>query len=147
MKRFSLILSYGFCIVGFLAFAGMCIALPILGIERIATVPDAVQYALISYPLIYAILALVLASDVCLLLLLDSIRRDRFFTAKSVRLLLSISWAAVAAGILAIPLFFLFIREALFIAFVALFLGCVLRVVAQVIERANMIKEENDATI
>lgn len=147
MKRFSLILSYCFCIAGFLLFAGMCVALPILGVQRIATVPNAVRYACFSYPLSFLILALVLASDVCLLLLLDGIRRDRFFTAKSVRLLLLISWAAVAAGVLAVPLFFLFIREALFIAFVALFLGCILRVVAQVIKRANAIKEENDATI
>ena len=63
------------------------------------------------------------------------------------RLLLNISWAAIFAGVLAFPLFFFFIREALFIAFVALFMGVVLRVVAQVIRKANEIKEENDATI
>ena len=147
MKRFSFILSYSFCIAGFLVMIGMCIVFPILGIERIATVEDAAQYAWLSFPLSYLILALVLGSDVCLLLLIDSIRTDRFFTEKSVRLLLLISWAALCAGVLAIPLFFLFIREALFIAFVALFLGVVLRVVAQVIEQANTIKEENDATI
>jgi hypothetical protein len=147
MKRFSLILSYLFCIIGFVVFLGMSVAFPIIGVNRVATVPNADDHAGIIYVLSYLILSLVLASDVCLFLLLDSIRKKRFFTERSVQLLQSISWAAIAAGLLAVPLFFLFIREALFISFVALFLGVVLRVVADVIRRANEIKEENDATI
>ena len=147
MKRFSLYLSYAFCVIGFIAFFAMSIAFPILGIGPVATVANASQYAGIIYPLSYLILALVLISDVCLFLLLESIRKERFFTEKSVCLLSGISWAAISAGILAVPLFFLFIREALFISFVALFLGVVLRVVAEVIRKANAIKEENDATI
>ncbi len=147
MKRFSLFLSYAFCIVAFLVFLGMSIALPIVGIARIATVPGATANAWIVYVLSYAILALVLFADVCLTLLIDSILRDRFFAERSVRLLMNISWAAILAGFLAVPLFFLFIREALFISFIALFLGVVLRVVADVIRKANEIKEENDATI
>ena len=147
MKRFSLILSYLFCIIGFVVFLGMSVAFPIIGVNRVATVPNAADHAGIIYVLSYLILSLVLASDVCLFLLLDSIRKKRFFTERSVQLLQSISWAAIAAGLLAVPLFFLFIREALFISFVALFLGAVLRVVADVIRRANEIKEENDATI
>lgn len=147
MKRFSLFLSYAFCIIGGLVFLGMCIAFPIIGVDRIATVPNAADHAGIIYVLSYLILALVLVSDLCLFLLLEGVRRERFFTERSVQLLRSISWAAIAAGLLAVPLFFLFLREALFIAFVALFLGAVLRVVADVIRRANEIKEENDATI
>ena len=147
MKRFSLILSYLFSVVGFLVTLGMCAALPLLGIERIATVPNAAHSAAFVYPLSFLILLLVLGSDICLFLLLNSISKDRFFTQRSVSLLSEISWASVIAGILAIPLFFLFIREALFISFVALFLGSVLRVVAEVIRKANAIKEENDATI
>jgi len=147
MKRFSLFLSYAFCVIAFVVFFMMCIALPVLGIERIATVPRAADHAFINYLLSYLILTLVLISDVFLFMLLYSIRRDRFFTERSVHLLQNISWAAVAAGFLAVPLFFFFIREALFISFIALFLGVVLRVVADVIERANEIKEENDATI
>ena len=147
MKRFSLFLSYAFCVIGFAAFLGMSIVFPIIGVNRVATVPNAADHTGIIYVLSYLILALVLVSDVCLFLLLDSIRKKRFFTERSVQLLQIISWAAIAAGLLAIPLFFLFIREALFISFVALFLGVVLRVVADVIHRANEIKEENDATI
>ncbi len=147
MKRFSLFLSYAFCIIGFIAFLGMSIAFPICGIGCIATVANAARYAWLIYPLSYLILALVLFSDICLFLLLDSIPKERFFTDRSVRLLLCISWASILAGVLAVPLFFLFLREALFISFVALFLGTVLHVVAKVIRKANAIKEENDATI
>ncbi len=147
MRRFSIFVSYIFCLAGFLAFLAMSIAFPIFGIGSVATVANASQYGWIIYSLSYLILALVLVSDVCLFLLLDSVRKERIFTEKSVRLLLSISWASIAAGILAVPLFFLFIREALFISFVALFLGSVLRVVAEVIRKANAIKAENDATI
>lgn len=147
MKRFSLILSYAFCIIGFIAFLGMSIAFPIVGIGWVATVSRAPSFTWIIYLLSYLILALVLVSDICLFLLLDSISKKRFFTERSVHLLQNISWAAIFAGILAVPLFFLFIHGALFISFVALFLGVVLRVVADVIRRANEIKEENDATI
>lgn len=147
MKRFSLILSYAFCAVGFLTTLGMCIAFPILGVGKIATVPNAVRFSALSYLLSYLILMLVLGSDVCLFCLLNSVSKERFFTDRSVKLLTVISWASLASGILAIPLFFVFIREALFISFVALFLGSVLSVVAEVIRKANAIKEENDATI
>lgn len=147
MKRFSLFLSYAFCVVGFLMTLGMCVALPILGIEQIATVPNAARFSGVSYSFSYLILILVLGSDICLFMLLNSISKDRFFTERSVKLLSAISWASIAAGALALPLFLLFIREALFISFIALFLGSVLRVVAEVIRKANAIKEENDATI
>ncbi|MBQ5992536.1 MAG: DUF2975 domain-containing protein [Clostridia bacterium] len=147
MKRFSLFLSYAFCVVGFLAVLGMCVAFPIVGVRFLATVPGAERFAFVIYLLTYLIFTLVLVADACLVRLLIGIRKNRFFNEKSVRLLLNISWAAIFAGFLAIPLFFLFIREALFISFVALFMGVVLRVVAQVIRKANEIKEENDATI
>ncbi len=140
MKRFSLILSYIFCVVGFLMILFMCAALPILGFRRIATVSAFEKTSWISFILSYAILILVLISDAMLFLLLDSIRKNRFFNDRSVLLLKNISWASIIAGFLAIPLFFLFIREALFISFIALFLGVVLRVFGQVIQRANEIK-------
>lgn len=147
MKRFSLFFSYVFCIVGFLFVAALCVALPVLGFRRVATVPTAENNAWIVYLLSYLILALVFAADLCLFLLLESIRKDKFFTQRSVNLLFTISYASILAGILSVPLFFLFIREALFLAFVALFLGAVLRVVGEVIRKANEMKEENDATI
>ena len=147
MKRFSLFLSYAFCIAGLIVMAFFAIALPVLGILRIATVPVQNQAPVISYILSYLVIALVILADVCLFLLLRNIRREAIFTHGSVMLLRVISWTSIFAGFLAFPLFFLFIREALFISFVALFLGVVLRVVKQVIEKATELKEENDATI
>ena len=147
MKRFSLFLSYAFCIAGLIVMLFFAVAAPVIGLERIATVPFEQQNIFLAYLLSYLVIALVILADICLFLLLRSIRRDAIFTHSSVTLLRAISWASILAGFLAFPLFFIFIREALFISFVALFLGVVLRVVKQVIEKATALKEENDATI
>ena len=147
MKRFSLFLSYLFSVLGFLFPLGMCIALPILGMPGIATVPTAERFAGLNYALSYLILLLVLLADACLFLLLENVRRNRIFTEKSHFLLRLIAWSSILAGVICIPLFFTFIREAICIAFVALFLGFVLHVVGQVIRAATDLKEENDATI
>ncbi len=147
MKRFSLFLSYAFCIAGLIVMLFFAVAAPVIGLERIATVPFEQQNIFLAYLLSYLVIALVILADICLFLLLRSIRRDAIFTHSSVTLLRVISWASILAGFLAFPLFFIFIREALFISFVALFLGVVLRVVKQVIEKATALKEENDATI
>ena len=147
MKRFSLFLSYAFCIAGLIVMIFFAICLPVLGIRRVSTVPVQNQAPVISYFLSYLVIALVILADVCLFLLLRNIRHEAIFTHSSVTLLRVISWASIFAGFLAFPLFFLFIREALFISFVALFLGVVLRVVKQVIGKATDLKEENDATI
>ena len=147
MKRFSLFLSYAFCIAGLIVMIFFAVALPVFGIQRIATVPVQNQAPVISCILSYLVISLVILADVCLFLLLRNIRREAIFTHSSVTLLRVISWSSIFAGFLAFPLFFLFIREALFISFVALFLGVVLRVVKQVIEKATELKEENDATI
>ena len=147
MKRFSLFLSYAFCITGLVVMIGFAIAAPILRLNRLATVPAAQQHIVVAYLLSYLVIALVILADICLFLLLRNIRREAIFTQSSVTLLRVISWASIFAGFLVFPLFFIFIREALFISFVALFLGVVLRVVKQVIEKATALKEENDATI
>lgn len=146
MKRFSLFLSYLFCILGFLVTLGMGIVFPFLDLQTLANVANVKDHALLCYVFSYAIAALVIFADVCLFLLLESIRKSQFFTDCSVRLLRAISWSAIAAGVLAVPLFFFFYRV-IFISFIGLFLGVVLRVVADVIHRANEIKDENDATI
>lgn len=147
MKRFSLFLSYAFCIAGLVVMVVFAIAAPILRLNRLATVPAAQQHIVVAYLLSYLVIALVILADICLFLLLRNIRREAIFTQSSVTLLRVISWASIFAGFLVFPLFFIFIREALFISFVALFLGVVLRVVKQVIEKATALKEENDATI
>ena len=147
MKRFSLFLSYAFAILGLFVILFFAIALPMIRINTLATVQDAASFRIPIYVLCYLILTLVLCADVCLILLLKNIRLGAIFTKGSVTLLRIISWAAIFAGVAAFPLTFLFYRGALFITFAALFLGFVLRVVKQVIEKAAELKEENDATI
>ncbi len=147
MKRFSLFLSYAFCIAGFIAMLAVAFALPVFGIERLATVEHAMQHRFPVYLICYAIILLVVLADVCLFLLLQNTRRGNIFSKSSVRLLRVISWASIFAGFLAFPLYFFFLRSAIFVSFVGVFLGVVLRVVKQVIEKATELKEENDATI
>ena len=147
MKRFSLILSYIFCVLGFIAVIVLCIILPISDMQKIASVANARQWFVLNFILSYMILALVLLADVCLFFLLQNVRKERIFTTQSGTLLRIISWASIFAGLLAFPLTFTFVRGALFVSFVGLFLGFVLRVVGQVIRRGTELKEENDATI
>ncbi len=147
MKRFSLFLSYAFCIAGLVVMVVFAIAAPILRLNRLATVPAAQQHIVLAYLLSYLVIALVILADICLFLLLRNIRHEAIFTHSSVTLLRVISWASIFAGVLAFPLYFILFRSALFVSFVGLFLGVVLRVVKQVIEKATALKEENDATI
>ena len=147
MKRFSLILSYIFCLLGFLAVIALCVILPISDMQMIASVSDAHHWIVLNCILSYLILALVLIADVCLFFLLKNVRSDRIFTTQSGTLLRIISWASIFAGLLAFPLTFTFLYSALFVSFVGLFLGFVVRVVGQVIRRGTELKEENDATI
>lgn len=147
MKRFSLFLSYSFCITGFVAMLTVAVLMPIYGIERLATVEHAILYQRPVYLICYVILLLVLLADGCLFMLLRNIRLGTVFSKSSVTLLRIISWASIFAGFLAFPLYFFFLRSAIFVSFVGMFLGVVLRVVKQVIEKATELKEENDATI
>jgi len=147
MKRFPLILSYLFCVLGFLSVIALCVILPISDAKKIASVANANQWMILNYILSYLILALVLLADAFLFLLLQNVRKDRIFTTQSGTLLRIISWSSIFAGLLAFPLTFTFLYSALFVSFVGLFLGFVVRVVGQVIRRGTELKEENDATI
>ena len=148
MKRFSLFLSYAFCIAGLIVMLFFAVAAPIFGLERIATVSLDRQNAVLAYLLSYLVIALVIVADICLFLLLRNIRRELIFTASSVTLLRIISWASILAGLAAIPLCFLLrLISVLCVAFIGFFLGVVLRVVKNVIEEGSVIKEENDSTI
>lgn len=147
MKRFSLILSYLFCVLGFFSVLALCVILPISDAQKIASVASAHQWMILNYVLSYLILILVLFADICLFLLLQNVRKDRIFTTQSGMLLRMISWSSIFAGLLAFPLTFTFLYSALFVSFVGLFLGFVVRVVGQVIRRGTELKEENDATI
>ena len=83
---------------------------------------------------------------ICLDRLLANIKREEIFTDKNVKLLRIISWCCFAVSIIfacAGKYYLLFIAAAI----AAAFIGLILRVVKNVIERAKEIKSENDFTI
>ena len=48
MKRFSLILSYLFCVLGFLAVIALCVILPISDMQKIASVENTRQWFVLN---------------------------------------------------------------------------------------------------
>ena len=89
-----------------------------------------------------AVLAAVLALDYLLL-----VRRRQVFTDQAVSCLRTISWCCFIEAGLFVVNGVLFFGIDLVLAFVAGFLGLVLRVVKNVIEEAVALKAENDFTI
>ena len=89
-----------------------------------------------------AVLAAVLALDYLLL-----VRRRQVFTDGAVSCLRTISWCCFIEAGLFVVIGVLFFGIDLILAFVAGFLGLVLRVVKNVIEEAVALKAENDFTI
>lgn len=82
----------------------------------------------------------------CLDRLLASIKKDEIFIEKNVGYLRKISWCCfLVAGLLLVAgkYYFLFLA----VAVVTAFIGLILRVVKNVIEKASLIKAENDFTI
>lgn len=146
MKKFTLFLSYAFSAIGFVLIAALMVAAPLYRLSFITMFPIAENYFWLVLLCSYVILGLMALANVCLVLLLKNVRMDSIFTAKSVQLLRIISWASILAGVASIPLFF-FIKVAIAVTYIALFLGLVLRVIKQVIEKGTMLKDECDSTI
>ncbi len=152
-RRISVTLSYLFCAIAFLGIVALGILLAFDNSLSVLHYDSALlrvqgQYRFWTYLLEYAILALVLFADICLVLVLNNVRRGSIFTDRSVQYLRLISWASVLAGAAAVPLcVFLRLPSLLCLAFIGFFLGAVLRVVKNVIEEGTAIKEENDGTI
>ncbi len=152
-RKISVRISYVFCIMAFIGILllGILLALgnTVFPDSLVTALFDAQKQAgVMPYVLEYSVLFLVLFSDVCLMLLLNNVRRGAIFTGRSVTYLRIISWASILAGFLNIPLFFLLrLFSVLCVSFIAFFLGIVLRVVKNVIEEGTVIKEENDSTI
>ena len=101
----------------------------------------------------YLALLPVVVADILLIRLLGNVRRAEIFTPSAVSKLRGISWCCFAECLIllggGVSFYKLFIlpRAFLVIAFIAAFLGIVLRVVKNVIEEAVAIKSENDYTI
>lgn len=103
-----------------------------------------------AYPAVqvlsYLILVIIALADTLLFALLLRVKSELVFTLQSVALVRSVSWCAIALGIVFTVLgFWFFISFAL--AFLCVFLGLCLRVVKNVIEQATEIKCENDFTV
>ena len=96
--------------------------------------------------LLYIALVPAYAAALALLALLRKVQRDEIFTQKAVGNLRLVSYCCLAesAVFAALTVYF---RFAAFIAFAALFMGVILRVVKNVIARAAEVKAENDFTI
>ena len=94
----------------------------------------------------YCVLLLAMLADYLLFRLLLLVRAGGVFSARSVALIRSVSWCAIAVSLL----FLLMARYfpiSLAIAFAAVLIGLCLRVVKNVIEEATAIKAENDLTV
>lgn len=146
-RKLSVLLSYIFAIVGFIALAGFCVfsVNELLYIWSQAEIDVA---TLITTLVVSALIAsLVALADAMLLLLLRNVRTNRIFSSQSVQYLRIISWNSIAVGILSFPLCFLWKLFPWIMLFIGLFLGLILRVVKNVIEEAVAIKEDNDGVI
>ena len=96
--------------------------------------------------LLYIALVPAYAAALALLALLRKVQRDEIFTQKAVGNLRLVSYCCLAGSAVFAALTVYF-RFAAFIAFAALFMGVILRVVKNVIARAAEVKAENDFTI
>lgn len=144
-KKASVTLSLICCGLGFVGLAAMGALLPVY-----LPMAHAGRYAQGLPPLLvalaYACLVPVAVANGFLLRLLLLVRRGGVFTAAAVSSLRTISWCCfLEAGLLLAGTGFFALMPVL--AFVAAFLGLVLRVVKNVIEEAVALKQENDFTI
>lgn len=95
---------------------------------------------------LYTVLAV---ADICCALvfaLLLHVRKGLVFTRKTVLYIYSVSWGCLVIALACVAVAKLF-HMALVIALAAGFLGLCVRVVKNVIEEANAIKDENDLTV
>ena len=94
----------------------------------------------------YFILLFGLFADLLLISILRFVRKDSIFTLSTVARLRALSWAIIAVGAGFLALFYYF-QFALFVGFIAIFVGLCLRVVKNCFEDAVAIKLENDLTV
>ncbi len=141
-KNASVTLSLICCIVGFLGLVFLAWYFPHL-------IPEAADRAASVGIMVldYLLLVPVAVANGFLVKLLLLVRRHLVFTDKAVSCLRTISWCCFIEAGLFVVNGVLFFGIDLVLAFVAGFLGLVLRVVKNVIEEAVALKAENDFTI
>ena len=141
-KNASVTLSLVCCIVGFLG-------LVFLGWYYPHMIPEAADRTtrMGILALDYLLLVPVAVANGFLVKLLLLVRGRKVFTDQAVSCLRTISWCCFLEAGLFVVSGALFFGVDLILAFVAGFLGLVLRVVKNVIEEAVALKAENDFTI
>ena len=141
-KNASVTLSLICCIVGFLGLVFLAWYFPHLLPE---TVDRAASVGIMV--LDYLLLVPVAVANGFLVKLLLLVRRHLVFTDGAVSCLRTISWCCFIEAVLCLLTTKVFVLAHFAAAFVAGFLGLVLRVVKNVIEEAVALKAENDFTI
>ena len=141
-KNASVTLSLICCIVGFLGLVFLAWYFPHL-------IPEAADRAASVGIMVldYLLLVPVAVANGFLVKLLLLVRRHLVFTDKAVSCLRTISWCCFIEAVLCLLTTKIFVLAHFAAAFVAGFLGLVLRVVKNVIEEAVALKAENDFTI
>lgn len=141
-KNASVTLSLICCIVGFLGLVFLAWYFPHM-IPETASRTASVGILVLDYLLLVP----VAVADGFLVKLLLLVRQRQVFTDQAVNCLRTISWCCFIEAGLFVATGVLFFGIDLVLAFVAGFLGLVLRVVKNVIEEAVALKAENDFTI
>ena len=142
-KDASITLSLICCGIGFLGLIAIAVVLPLNLSKGFFALGDG-RYRI---PFSYLMLIPVAVANGFLVKLLLLVKKRLVFTEKAVSCLRTISWCCfIEAGLLVVTSA-LFFSIDLILAFVAGFLGLVLRVVKNVIEEAVALKNENDFTI
>ncbi|MBQ8863073.1 MAG: DUF2975 domain-containing protein [Clostridia bacterium] len=152
-KKYSLYISLTLCVVFFAACVAGAFIMPVLS-EMLVNTKDNIgnrgditaEGRVFVLFLAYMILAVVVAADSMLFVLLLRVRKGMVFTSASTELVRGISWCCFLLGAVFAALGIYF-QLAFILAFAALFLGICLRVVKNVLEEATEIKEENDLTV
>lgn len=143
-KNASVTLSLICCGIGFLGLVALGLFLPAYLPSHGGLYGETLPVKLVI--LLYLCLVPVALADGFLVKLLLLVRKRQVFTDGAVSCLRTISWCCcIEAGLLALGAIYYYLMPAL--AFVAGFLGLVLRVVKNVIEEAVALKAENDFTV
>lgn len=150
-KNASTLLSLVCAAVGFgglLYFAGCLLFYPrVLTMLYGETCNSSLWARVFAYALSFGSLLAVGIADGFLVKLLLLVRKHAVFSDKAVSCLRTISWLCFFEVVLLLCAMVFYRRPALLLAFVAAFIGLVLRVVKNVIEEAEALKKENDFTI
>ena len=146
-KNASVSLSLVCCGIGFLGLAALAVVFTILlvrGDEFLFGPGTARTWMALRY---FLLLIPVGVADGFLVKLLLLVKNHQVFTDRAVSSLRTISWCCFMEAALCLLTVRVFFPAHLAAAFVAGFLGLVLRVVKNVIEEAVALKAENDFTI